>query len=95
MIDRASSYSDFAELIGQEIVVDLASPFVCLGTLTAVQAGFLQLAQVDMHDLRDSKTSRELYVLESRQHGIRANRQQLWLNLRDVVGLSLLSDVVT
>ena len=34
------------------VVVDLRSPFVCLGTLVRIDAQFLELRHADLHDLR-------------------------------------------
>jgi hypothetical protein len=84
----------WSELTDQEIVLDLASHYVVLGRLVAVHPDFLELAQVDTHDLRDTQTTREKYVLDSRLHGIRPNRARAWINLREVVGISRLADVV-
>ena len=63
------------EFIGQKIVVDLRSEFVCLGTLKAIDDNFLELRNADLHDLRDTDTSRELYVAESKATGIKRNSQ--------------------
>ena len=47
-----------------------------------------------MHDLRDSSTTRELYVLDIRRHGLGPNRRRVLISRTDVVGISLLDDVV-
>ena len=44
------------EMIGQKVVVDLRSPFVCLGTLLRIDAHYLELRNADLHDLRDTDT---------------------------------------
>lgn len=80
--------------MGQPVVLDLASPYVVLGTLAGVDTHFVQLADADVHDLRDSKTTRELYVLEARRHGIRSNRQSVCVRIGEVVSFSRLADVV-
>ena len=49
-------------LIGQVVVVDLNAPYVCLGTLVGHDAAFLELADADLHDFRDSAASREVYI---------------------------------
>ena len=82
------------QIEGREIVLDLASPYVVLGRLVASHHDFLELADVDVHDLRDTQTTREKYVLDSRRHGIRANRARAWISLREVVSVSCLSDVL-
>ena len=42
-------------MIGQVVVVDLRSPFVCLGKLERLDENFLELHDVDFHDLHDSE----------------------------------------
>lgn len=81
-------------LTGQEIVLDLASTYVVLGRLVTVHHDSLELADVDVHDLRDTHSTREKYVLDCRLHGIRPNRERAWVNLREVVSVSRLADVV-
>lgn len=80
-------------LTGQSVVLDLASPFVAIGTLVGEDSQYFVLEQADMHDLRDSSTTRELYVLDCRRHGVGVNRQRVLIAKRDVVGISRLSDV--
>jgi small nuclear ribonucleoprotein (snRNP)-like protein len=82
------------ELVGQRVVVDLGSPFVCLGTLERVDDHFLVLRNADLHDLRDTETSRELYVAESVATGIKRNRKRVLLVRGDMVAIARLEDVV-
>jgi small nuclear ribonucleoprotein (snRNP)-like protein len=82
------------EFIGQKVVVDLRSPFVCLGTLQRLDDHFLELRNADLHDLRDTETTREVYVADSAATGIKRNRKKLWLNRADVVAIAKLTDVV-
>ena len=82
------------EMIGQKVVVDLRSSFVCLGTLQRSDEHFLELRNADLHDLRDTQTSRENYVAASRTTGIKRNRKSILVNRADMVAISLLSDVV-
>ncbi len=84
----------WSRLLGQEVVLDLASPYVMLGKLAAAHQDYLELEQVDAHDLRDTQTTREKYVLECRLHGIRPNRGRAWISLREIVSISLLADVL-
>lgn len=83
------------ELIGQVIVVDLISTYVCLGVLTSVDPLFLDLRDADLHDFRDGAASREVYVYESASLGIRPNRSRVLLRMADVVAVSRLSEIVT
>ena len=89
-----SDSHDWTELTGRQIVLDMSSPYVVLGQLDEVGPTFLRLSDADIHDLRDSRTTRELYVLEARHHGIRGNRRQVWVRIAEIVSLSLLADVL-
>jgi hypothetical protein len=82
------------ELVGEPVVIDLRSSYVCLGTLTGVQADHLELKNADLHDLRDTETTRENYVAASAVTGIKRNRKKLWLMRSDIVAVSRLKDVV-
>ena len=81
------------ELIGVEVVIDLRSTYVCLGKLTAVTADFLELRNADLHDMRDTDTTRENYVAASAATGIKRNRKKLWLMRSEMVAISRLTDV--
>ena len=82
------------ELIGENVVIDLRSPFVCLGKLTKVSPDFLELRDTDLHDLRDTETTRERYVADSATTGIKRNRKKLLLMRGDIVAIARLTDVV-
>ncbi len=82
------------QLIGQPVVLDVTSPYVYLGTLTKADHKYLILTDADVHDLRDTKTTRELYVLDSKRHGISANRSRVLVSRDEIVSLSALADVV-
>lgn len=75
-------------------MLDLSSQFVYVGRLVEAQGEFLVLADADAHDLRDSATTREKYVLAARGHGVNPNRRWVWVSRREVVGISRLADVV-
>ncbi|MEX0718541.1 MAG: hypothetical protein WD066_18255 [Planctomycetaceae bacterium] len=84
----------FTQFLGREVVLDVTSQYVFLGTLVAIDRDALVLEEADVHDLRDTQTNRERYVLEARRHGIRANRRRVVVRRDEVVGLSALADVV-
>jgi hypothetical protein len=81
-------------LIGEIVVVDMSSRFVCLGVLTRSDDRFLELKNADFHDLRDTETTRETYVAESRLTGVKRNRKFVLLVRDEVVAVSRLADVV-
>lgn len=82
------------EYIGQKVVADLRSTFVCIGTLAGIDDHFLDVRNADFHDLRDTETTRELYVAESLATGIKRNRKRVLVCRSDVVAVSRLEDVV-
>jgi hypothetical protein len=81
-------------LLNQKVVVDLASEYVCLGTLLAIHDSFLELKNADLHDLRDTETTRENYVHACVSTGIKRNRKRLFLARGQVVAIALLADVI-
>ena len=82
------------ELIGQKVVLDFKSTFVCLGTLARVDDHFFELKNADLHDLRDTQSTRELYVAESVATGIKRNRKRVLVSRLEVVAISRLEEVV-
>lgn len=82
------------ELVGQMIVLDMSSPFVVLGRLSGVSGDALVLEEADAHDLRDTTSTREKYVLDSRMHGVHPNRKRIWVRRQEVVAVSRLEDVL-
>jgi len=81
------------ELIGQAVVVDLRSEYVCLGTLAGLDAGFLNVIDADLHDLRDSTATREIYVYDSLRLGIRRNRTRVLIRRDEVVAITRFVDI--
>ena len=78
----------------REVVIDLSSPFVCLGTLSQADDHFLELRNADFHDLRDTKSTRENYVADSVRTGVKRNRKRVLISRTEVVAISRLEDVV-
>jgi hypothetical protein len=81
------------EMLGQVVVIDLRSPFVCLGKLKRLDAEHLELTDADFHDLRDTQTSRENYVAASWATGVKRNRKRVLVVRAEVVAISRLEDV--
>jgi hypothetical protein len=82
------------DLIGEKVVIDLRSRYVALGTLQRTDELYLELKNADMHDLRDTDTTRELYVAESKATGIKRNRKKVFVVRNEVVAIARLDDVV-
>jgi hypothetical protein len=82
------------EFLGAKVVVDLRSPFVCLGTLKRVDDHYLELRDADFHDLRDTETSRENYVADALASGIKRNRKRVLIARWEVAAVARLDEVV-
>jgi len=82
------------EYLDKKVVIDFSSRFVCLGTLKRIDEHFLELRNADLHDLRDTDTSRENYVAACVVTGIKRNRKRLLVDRRDVIAITLLENVV-
>ena len=59
-----------------------------------VDEHFLELKNADLHDLRDTDTSRENYVAASVATGVKRNRKRLFVSRTEVVAIARLDDVV-
>lgn len=81
------------DFLDQKVVIDLVSPYVCLGKLVRYDEHFLELKGADLHDLRDTDTTRELYVAESAATGIKRNRKRVLIRRNEVIAISKLEDV--
>jgi hypothetical protein len=82
------------DLIGEIVVIDLRSSYVCLGTLKNVTPDWLELRNADLHDLRDTDTTRENYVAQSVATGVKRNRKKMLLMRAEIVAIARLTDVV-
>ena len=81
------------ELMGQKVVIDMRSTYVCLGTLARVDELYLEIGNADLHDLRDTQSTRENYVAAALATGVKRNRKRVLLNRADLVAISRQEDV--
>ena len=86
--------SEITELLNRQVVLDASSPFVYAGTLVGEDERYLVLEEADVHDLRDTATTRELYVVQLKRLGINANRRRVLVRRDEVVSLAALDDVL-
>jgi len=82
------------EMLNQVVVVDMRSPYVCLGQLARIDETSLELRDADLHDMRDTVTTRENYIAASYATGIKRNRKRVLIMRDDVVAVSRLEDFV-
>ena len=81
------------DFFGQMVVLDLSSPYVCIGRLVAADDVYFHLFDADLHDFRDSPATRENYVVDSVRVGIRRNRKQVLVRRSEVVALTRFADI--
>ena len=81
-------------LRGEQVVIDLKSPYVCIGTLVGGDGAYLELRDADLHDFRDSPVTREVYAFDAARIGVRRNRKRVLVRTDEVVALSRLADLV-
>lgn len=89
--DSADALARYYE---RQVVLDLATPYVIIGTLMAEDHRYLIMDDADVHDLRDSATTRELYILDCKRHGIGRNRRRVLVRRSEIVSVSALDEVV-
>ena len=82
------------EFLGRRVVIDFQSTYVCLGKLSKIDEHFLEVRNADLHDLRDTETSRENYIASSISTGVKRNRKRVLVRRGEIVAVSLLADVV-
>lgn len=82
------------QFLGKEVVLDTKSPLIFLGRLVSLDESALVLEDADVHDAAELPKRKEVYVLEARKHGIKANRRKVVVWSHEIVSVSLLEDVI-
>jgi hypothetical protein len=82
------------ELLNQKVVIDFRSSYVCLGTLLRIEEHYLELKNADLHDIRDTQTTRENYVVAACRTGIKRNRKRVLVSRDDMLAIARLEDVI-
>ena len=82
-------------LVGRQVVLDTAGPVTFLGTLTQVCHDGFWLADADLRDRAEGHGTKEEYICEAGESGIRSNRTRLFVYAHNVISISALEDVVT
>ena len=82
------------ELLGSDVVLDTASPYLYIGRLAEVDEWFIRLEDVDVHDANETRTTKEVYCIEARKFGVKKNRRSALVRADRVISISLLSDVI-
>jgi len=83
-----------AAFIGETVIFDTQGPLIYIGRLERVTEASLLLSGADVHDTNDSRASKDLYLVETRDLGVRINRTLVVVMRSQIASVSLLRDVV-
>jgi len=85
----------YSKFLSKQIVVDVSGNFIYLGTLSKVQESWIELENVDIHDMLDSSSNKEAYIISAKITGIRANRRNISIDKDKIISISLFSDIIS
>lgn len=80
-------------LVGRQVVLDTAGPILFIGTLMRNTPSGFWLVDADLHDCSEGHATKERYITESKNIGIRVNRKHLFVMKSAVISISALQDV--
>lgn len=82
------------ELLGQQVVLDTAGSLTYLGTLQGIGGDGFWLEDADIRDRSEGHQTKEHYICEARENGVRANRKRIFVFREGVMSMSALKDVI-
>ena len=85
---------ELAGLVGSVVILDTATPLVYIGKLEAWQEGVVLLTDADVHDVTEGRSTKDMYALEARRHGVQRNRARVAVRRDQIVSVSRFDDVV-
>jgi len=89
---------DLHQFVGQSVVLDTQGSLIYIGRLEAYDERGYWLAEADVHDCKDSHTTKEKYVNDSHlleKSGVRqTNRRRVFVERIAIVSISALADVI-
>jgi len=83
-----------SDLVGKEVVIDTATPYIFLGRLIAYSTSFLTLEDADVRDSSEGRASKDHYAFEASRYGYRKIRRQVTVRVEQIVSISRLEDVL-
>jgi hypothetical protein len=83
-----------AGYVGQQVVLDTQGPLIYIGTLESIAPHYVMLVEADVHDRHDSRASKDLYLVDTRNLGVHVNRRRVLVMRAQIASVSLLSEVV-
>jgi hypothetical protein len=91
---HSSDANDLEGFLNVDVVLDTRGDIIYLGKLVKILDNFYELADADVHDVVVGRTSKELYILDARKHGVKKNRARVYVRKVEIVSISRLSDVL-
>ena len=91
---KKSEAEGLKEFVGENVVVDTSTPIIYIGKLESVDDFFLTLVSCDVHDTNEGASTKELYCIEAKRHGVKQNRARVKVRKALVASISLLEDVI-
>lgn len=80
-------------LMGHLVSAEIGDQFTVFGTLFSADEHWLIFVEADLHNQAEANSNRDIYALESRDLGIRANRRRLLVPRWRLICISPLDDV--
>jgi hypothetical protein len=80
-------------LRGQLVVIDMDESYLVIGTLVQIDPHHVSLSDADVHDHREANCTKDVYLLESRQLGVRFNRKLVAIPRARILAISRLEDL--
>jgi hypothetical protein len=85
---------DFLEdMLHQIVVLDTQGPLLYIGTLDHVSSSVVALSEADVHHAHDSRSTKDFYLVQTRDLGVKVNRSRVYITRSEIAGFSLLSEV--
>jgi small nuclear ribonucleoprotein (snRNP)-like protein len=90
----ASENKKWQSFKGEKVIIDTNSSYIYMGTLKSSDDSFVTLSDVDVHDNRESASTKEQYINQTRKNGIHKNRNEVIIRKEQVISFSRMDDVI-
>jgi hypothetical protein len=91
---RKNEAEELREFVGRHVIVDTSTPLFYLGELENVDEHFMTIKNCDVHDVNEGASTKEVYCIEAKKHGVKMNRLRVKVRKALVVSISLLDDII-
>lgn len=82
------------DYLDKVVVLDTDSRWLYIGILKAIEKDCYLIEDVDAHDLNETTTSRDDYLIGVRTHGLVINRKMVKVRKEKVIGISTLENIL-